>query len=156
MRFDGKQQAGFSLIEVLVAALVMGIGLFGIVLMQTKSVQYSREAYLFSQATFLANDVAERMRSNVNSLSSYIIGLDETPSVAANACLVNDCDAAALARWDLKRWKDDVARLLPGGEAEVLRVTDNMFVITVRFITSFEVDGEGVQTTQSVTVSTQI
>lgn len=163
MTFNARKQTGFSLIEVLIAALVMGVGLFGIVLMQTKSVQYSREAYLFSQATFLANDIAERMRSNVDLAESYVIGLDEVPTSTASGCAANDdCDENALVQWDLSRWKEDVARLLPGGKARVMRVPvpggagDSMFYITVQFVTSFEVDGEGIQTTQAVDMSTQI
>jgi len=56
--------AGFSLIEVLVALLVLSIGLLGIAMLQIQGVRFNYGSYSRSQAVLLANDFAERMYAN--------------------------------------------------------------------------------------------
>ncbi|HLE93281.1 MAG TPA: type IV pilus modification protein PilV, partial [Sulfuricaulis sp.] len=58
------QHRGFSLIEVLVALLVLSIGLLGLAALQTTSLQYNTGSYFRTQATFLAYDIIDRMRAN--------------------------------------------------------------------------------------------
>ena len=60
-----KSQAGFTLIEVLVSALILAIGLVGVAGLQAMSLKNNQAAYMRSQATALAYCVADRMRSNV-------------------------------------------------------------------------------------------
>lgn len=57
-------QDGFSLIEVLVAVLVLGIGLLGFAALQLSAVSTGEEGYYRSQATLIAQDLADRMRAN--------------------------------------------------------------------------------------------
>jgi len=56
--------AGFSLIEVLVALLILLIGLLGVVRMQLLSIQNNQGAYLRTQATYIASDMMDRIRAN--------------------------------------------------------------------------------------------
>ena len=56
--------AGFTLIESLVALLVLSIGLLGVAAMQLASLQANNGAFQRTQATFLAQDIADRMRAN--------------------------------------------------------------------------------------------
>ena len=53
-----RRAAGFTLIEVLVALVVMSVGLLGLALLQQNAVAFNRDAYLASQATVLAYDIA--------------------------------------------------------------------------------------------------
>lgn len=55
---------GLSLIEVLIAVLVLSIGLLGLAALQTFSVQASQNAYYRTQATNLAYEVADFARVN--------------------------------------------------------------------------------------------
>lgn len=59
-----QQQKGVTLLEVLIAVLVLAIGLVGTAAMQNKSLALNHGAYLESQATNLAYDIADRMRAN--------------------------------------------------------------------------------------------
>ena len=59
-----NRQAGFSLIELLVAVLILSIGLLGVAGLQTRSLQMNRSASLHSQATYLSAEIVERMRAN--------------------------------------------------------------------------------------------
>ena len=56
--------AGFSLIEVLVALVVLSVGLLGLAALQQNAVRFNHDAYLRSQATVLAYDIADRIRGN--------------------------------------------------------------------------------------------
>ena len=61
---NGNRNRGFSLIEVLVAMLLLSIGLLGVAGMQALSVQMNVSAGQSSQATFLGYDIVDRMRAN--------------------------------------------------------------------------------------------
>lgn len=55
---------GFSMIEVLVALLVIAIGVLGAVALQGRAVQANVEAYQRSQALMMVEDMVSRMRNN--------------------------------------------------------------------------------------------
>ncbi len=80
------QQAGFSLIEVLVALLVLAIGLLGILVMQARGLQLNQAGYLQSQAMFMAEDIVERIRSNQTAIDSYSIDFEESGDDSAGYC----------------------------------------------------------------------
>jgi len=56
--------AGFTLIEILIALVIFSIGLLGLAGMQLRGSEGTNTAYFRSQATLLANDMAERMHAN--------------------------------------------------------------------------------------------
>lgn len=58
------RSSGFTLIEVMIAILVLGIGLLGFALLQTMSVRFAQSANQRTQATNLAYDLLDQMRSN--------------------------------------------------------------------------------------------
>ena len=64
VRAPQPSAGGFTLIEVLVALVVMSVGLLGLALLQQNAVAFNRDAYLASQATVLAYDIADRIRGN--------------------------------------------------------------------------------------------
>jgi type IV pilus modification protein PilV len=59
-----SRSAGFTLLEVLVAVLVLAIGLLGLARLQMTVMKSNQSAYLRSQASLLAYDISERMRAN--------------------------------------------------------------------------------------------
>jgi len=56
---------GFTLIEVLVAVVVLAGGLLGLAALQVTSLSSNQTAYNRSQATQLAYDIADRMRTHI-------------------------------------------------------------------------------------------
>ncbi|WP_457319849.1 type IV pilus modification protein PilV, partial [Stenotrophomonas sp. P5_B8] len=60
----GRGQAGFTLLEVLIAIVVLAFGLLGFAMLQTTSVRFVQSANYRTQATNLAYDLTELMRSN--------------------------------------------------------------------------------------------
>ena len=55
---------GFSLLELLVAVLVVAVGALGVAGLQLASIQNNRGAMQYSVTTALATDLVERMRAN--------------------------------------------------------------------------------------------
>lgn len=65
---NSAKTRGFTLIEVLVALLILAVGLLGVAGVQLLSMQQTANANLRTQATLHAQDMAERIRVNDNSL----------------------------------------------------------------------------------------
>ena len=59
----GKRQQGVTLIEVMVAQVVLALGLLGAAGLQLRSVQGTDSARMVSQAAFIAHGMRERTRS---------------------------------------------------------------------------------------------
>ena len=115
------QSRGFSLVEVLVALLVLSIGLLGLAALQTTSLQYNTGSYLRTQATFLAYDIIDRMRANSTAVvDSDGTGYDQPTSSAVSFsvdCGVSSCTSAQLANYDVKKWYDRAVATLPNAAA---------------------------------------
>lgn len=110
--------AGASLIEVLVAMVILAIGLLGMVGLQTTSLRNTQDAYLRTQATLFAEDMAERMRANPQGVASG--GYTAASGALSSACLsVPGCSANAMAQHDLAEWQDALAFALPSGAGRV-------------------------------------
>ena len=118
-------QSGFSLLEVLVALLILSIGLLGIAGLQVTSKRSNFEALQRTTATMLANDILERIRGNPGQLSLYTnagAGFTFTPSTgittAVTDCANATCDSATLVTYDLYEWEraiTGVAETTAGG-----------------------------------------
>ena len=115
-----QKQAGFSLIEVLVSTIVLSIGLIGIASLQAVSLSNNQSSYMRSQATALAYDLADRMRSNVASATSgmYDPGL---MSLASGCNSTSGCTPQQMAQNDLSEWDATLGTHLPMGEGFVCR-----------------------------------
>ena len=133
--FPLRAQAGASLLEVLISALVLGVGLLGIISLQARALQYNQNAYLYSQAAFLAQDMAERMQANSAGLDYYAMGLqDPSPEVQDDQCIDNNCTPEQLAQWDQSLWRKEVESALPEGESAITRnINAREFVIEISF-----------------------
>lgn len=87
--FRPRRASGFSLIEVMIAILVMALGLLGFALLQTMSVRFTQSANQRTQAANLAYDILDQMRTNRQVATLYA---DDDYAATANpvACIPND------------------------------------------------------------------
>lgn len=103
-----RRASGFSMIELLVAVLVMGIGVLGITGLQMVSLQNNRDALLRAEATQLAYDMMDRIRANPLGapLGTPYAGVDigDAPPGGAD-CVTNACTANNMVAFDLSIWK---------------------------------------------------
>lgn len=115
------KQSGVGLIEVLIAILVLSVGLLGLAGLQSQSLKFNNESQFRTQATFLAMDMADRLRSNQNyartAPAAYNFAAGDSPTGALTACEASACSPADLAQYDFKHWRTKVQRVLPGGKA---------------------------------------
>lgn len=98
---------GFSLLELLVAMLVVAIGVLGLSGLQIASMQSNRSALQRSHALLLADDIIERIRANPQ--GGYAIAAGQPPGAFAD-CLAQRCSGAQLARFDAAVWKCALGR----------------------------------------------
>lgn len=126
-----KMQRGVSLIEILITALILGIGLLGVAALQVSSMTGNQEGYFHSQATSIAEDLASKIRAsqlvtvipNVQNRTSINYGayiapyLQNPVACAGNApdCSANNCDNRQIAAADLQEACDAIATMLPAG-----------------------------------------
>lgn len=59
-----QRQVGLSLLEVLIATVVLSAGLLGLASLQIAGMKTTHNSYQMQQATWLVNDLLERMRAN--------------------------------------------------------------------------------------------
>ncbi|HSW13319.1 MAG TPA: type IV pilus modification protein PilV [Solimonas sp.] len=108
MKTQGRQ-AGFSMIEVLVAAVLLSIGLLGLASLQTVSLQRGNSASQRVDAVALAYDLLDRMRANRAQAigGRYVVSVGSIPS------------ANTLADQDVIDWKGALNNTLPEGDGAV-------------------------------------
>ncbi len=124
---------GFSMIEVLVTLLVLSIGLLGLAAMQASSMQNTHSAYLRSQATYLAYDMLDRMRSNMAGLNGYG-GIDTSNNTYTDpGCIGTGCTPTNMTTYDASVWASNLGGQLPAGQGTVVASAggNNVFTITV-------------------------
>ena len=109
-----RDQRGFTLIEVLVSSLILMIGLVGVAGLQAMSLKNNQSAYMRSQASAFAYDLADRMRSNVAGAEAGFYDPDSATAHSTCATAVG-CSVQQLAQNDLAEWNGSLAANLPMG-----------------------------------------
>ena len=110
---------GFSLLEVMIALLIVSVGLLGLAGLQALSLKNNVSASQRTIATQLAYDMADRMRANPASVLSgdYNYATYSATSAAGQttaACLTTTgCSATQLAQEDLYEWNQQICAQLP-------------------------------------------
>lgn len=109
-----KSQLGLTLIEVLVALVVMSIGLLGLAALQTDGLRSETTAIYQSRAVHLASEIADRIRANFTAKFNYTVFNTNSLVVDENcddptANLIDKlCDTEQMARYDLLQWKNNI------------------------------------------------
>lgn len=127
---------GFTLVEALVALVVLSIGMLGIAALYVESLRAGRTALIRSQAVNLASDMADRIRANRTGGATYAkdVGDAGTPSVDCEQGGTSaSCTPAVMADHDKAIWDAEVIRSLPAGTAQIdfTDANPDVYVITV-------------------------
>ena len=121
--FD-KHQKGFSLLEVMIAMMVLAMGLLGAVALQFASAKEQRASQYTSRAALIANEIAERMRTNRLGVEQgfYLNGTSDTYATMSQQALSipapcnpqPSCTTPATsAAIDLAYWQQSARSSLP-------------------------------------------
>lgn len=132
---------GVSLIEVLVALLIFGVGIVGFAALQLKSVRQIEETYSRSQAMSIAHDFIERARANLSDESQNFYLLPSSWSGALNnpgSCVVtgqaptaaDGCESLDMARSDVYQVRSNLSTLLVNGKMN-LAACESVYCVTV-------------------------
>lgn len=128
------------MVEVLVTVLILAIGLLGLAGLQSTALRSNHSAYMRSQATVLAYDIADRMRANRTAAlnNAYNVGVGGTLT------------GSSMAAIDVSAWKNNLGALLPDGDGSIARA-NNRFTITVQWD-----DSRGEEAAQEFTLRTDL
>ena len=131
-----KTSKGFSLVEVLIALIVMSVGMLGIAGLYVQSMQAGRTSMLRHHAITLAGDIADRIRANPTAGAAYAATGNNNNCVAQNI----NCTVAEMAANDIDLWQAQARDFLPvmgDGSQQVVVVfnagTPPSYQITVRW-----------------------
>jgi type IV pilus assembly protein PilV len=113
---------GFSLLEVLVAVVILSVGLLGIAGLQVAGLRVNHSSYMRTQATLLAYDMADRMRANITKQSDgsyrpvdYNMAAVVPAQHAGCREKATGCTPQQMAENDLFEWNQAIQALLPSG-----------------------------------------
>ncbi|NNF16281.1 MAG: type IV pilus modification protein PilV [Gammaproteobacteria bacterium] len=141
-----KHAGGFSLIEVLVALVILSVGMLGILTLQVKGLQFTQNAMTNTQAVNIASDMVDRIRANPAASSAYAIPYGPTSAAPLTNCADADgvfvtavCTPPAMAAHDIWQWKSQLqnASSLPDADGRITvnaTTTPPTYTIEVKWV----------------------
>lgn len=116
-----RQQSGTSLLEVLIAVVILSIGLLGLAGLQVASLRVNQGAMQRSQATIFAYDVLDLMRGDriaaIDGEYDVFVTKDGHEIPVTSSSIASDYP-------NLKEWATELAKMLPGSDAMICRTND--------------------------------
>ena len=110
---------GYSLVELLVAIAVIGLGALGAAGLQLANAKNTRIALERTTAVMLAQDMAERLRANPS--GDYLGVAEGTGPGGFVNCLAVNCAPNELERFDVAVWKCSLGRWAEEGACRSAR-----------------------------------
>ena len=156
------RETGSTLIEALVAMLVLSVGLLGIAGLASASLRYSQGAWARAAVASGLSDIADRVRSNPTAgVTDYAFTsrtyeeqrsdfearrTDEAHGDLAIArdCLTLACTPTQLSTYQLTDWRNSVNRSMPGGAVWISGRRDTQYVATIMWFDKTFVKDDGV------------
>ncbi len=128
---NNQYSSGFTLIEILVAVLVMAIGLLGMAALQGAGLRNNQTAYYRSQAASLAYDMGDRMRANKRAVDNNnyaaVLGTETAPAYNCATTFPGSntfCLSNEMALADISQWLTSLQQNFPSGTGTIT-CTDN-------------------------------
>jgi len=127
-------QHGFSLMEVLVAMVVLSVGLLGLAALQTQGMRYNNEAYFRTQANNAAYQFIAMMRADRENLADYMYSAAQLQDLQGGEleCSENSADSAVQVLCGIDR----LTEVLPGGQATIVQnvIDDDYVDVTISWV----------------------
>lgn len=129
-----RLQVGSTMIETLVALLILAVGLLSVQAMQMTSLRTNTSSYLRTEAQLLAEDMTDRILAyddvaNAGDNNDYD-GIDTGAAAANPGCAGGGCSKGQQRGLDQFEWKEQVESRLPGGRGSV-DVVAGAYVLTI-------------------------
>ena len=119
------RQRGMSLIEIMVALLLMSFGLMGMLGLKMVGLKHTGNANARAAASIHATDIIDRMRANpVRAVAgAYTLALGASPPA----------NPVGVAQVDLAQWRRGIASNLPGGTGSVAVAADGSVRVVLQW-----------------------
>lgn len=139
MKIKQQLNKGFTLIEVLISIMILGIGLLGLAGLQMTGLRNNFSAYHRTQATQFSANIADKIRANAVEAklfnnSTYSV-INPEDAIKKSKCLiyakVSACLPADMAQQDLFSWHQDVSTILPSGLGRINADNTGVFTVTI-------------------------
>jgi len=118
-------QQGVTLVESMIALLVISIGLLGIASLQITAMSQNASSLNHSQAVWYAYNMSDRIRANITEFANYD-GIDTANSYSQD-CLSATCTNAQMLTADAADWATMTGNL-PGGRGVITSTADGLLV----------------------------
>ena len=138
---------GFSLIEVLIALVIMSVGMLGIAGLYVEGMNAGRTSIFRHHAVTLAGDVADRIRANPRAGAAYAGDRGNNNCVLGNV----NCDPEQMAANDIDLWKIQAGEMLPSGDVTVT-YNDDVVPPTYTIVVGWEEAGEATPPTYTIVI----
>ncbi len=137
-----RRTGGFTLLEVLIAVVILSIGLLGLAGLQATGLKNNHSAYLRTQATTYAYDIIDRMRANRQTAlaGNYNIALGAAAPTGTS-----------VAEADLANWRSLITANLPAADSSA-----NVNAGRVTVVVQWDDSRAGGSATQSITVESEL
>ena len=122
-----RRQQGVSLIESMIALLVISIGLLGIAALQITSMKQNASAMNNSKAVWIGYNMADRIRSNFGQFDKYA---DKATKKGMEDTCGGGCSSSDMVDSDIAGWSTMVLDL-PAGRGIITSPTANELLIAV-------------------------
>ena len=133
-----RRQSGLSLIEVLIAVLIMAVGLLGIAALQAVTLRNSQSAFDRTQATVLSYAILDAMRANATAAraTSYNVGMTCTIPAAGGTLVSHDHNT----------WISSIKATMGDSACGSIACASNICTITIRWNDSRATGGDANET----------
>jgi len=154
-----NKQQGFTLIEALLALLILSIGLLGIAGMHVEGMKSSHIAMQRMVVTIKTQDLLDRIRANASNTS---VALSNYKVVVASNQACNsgtNCTAENMMSHDLFLWQNDLNAYLPGNpvyDFTMTNVVDPVDGAVISQLVTVNINWSDRGNAQSYSVTTQI
>lgn len=120
-----QRQQGVTLVEAMIALLVISIGLLGIASLQLTAMNQNASSLNHSQAVWYAYNMSDRIRANIDAFAAYD-GIDTSTGYSQD-CIGSNCSNAQMVTADAADWANMMTNL-PGGIGVINANADGLLV----------------------------
>lgn len=117
-----RHNQGFTLLEVLVAMVILAIGLLGVASLQLTSFQSSYKAHLRAVANYEAAAIIDIMRTNLDEVEKGTASKFHGPVTGTASCTGYSsvgCNSSDMAVYEINQWLTRLGNKLPSGRASI-------------------------------------
>lgn len=110
---------GFTILEVLIAIVLLSLGFLSMVALQGSAMKYSQTAYFRGIASQIGNGLAASIRANPKGVSDYknTASYNPAPVIPSLGCTASDtCTPTEVANSDIAWARRSANMQLPGGD----------------------------------------